>query len=690
MMLNRLVAAIAMASAVMSVAGQDDCGTMCSVGLHETGKYSVVSPVGRQQVEPMSPAPRLSTLEGKTIALVGGSFMASVTHSELKRLIQAEFPTSKVYLLSEIGSAGLYPAPGVRRESVETFKQRLRQHGVDAVVSGNGGCGICTPRETGSCIAAESMGIPAVMIAAPGFDAQAVATARHAGLPTLRVAVYPGAFASHSEAVLKENTRAVLWPSVKKALTEAFTAEELGGGDALADDPRATVYEGSVDEVNSYFGEMKWSDGLPIVPPTVERVKEFLRFTPYAWDREVATLSPSMRTALTWHVAVNGVMAGCKPEHMPLLVALVKAMENPMFRRTLASTHAWSPYCWVNGPVARQLGVDCGQGEISEPVNAALGRFLNLAMLNLAGYYVKQDRMGTFGYLMPWCLAEDEAACRSVGWQPFHVRQGYALNDNTVTVASALQWGNNMAPATTDGRRIADLLAWDIAQRSQLALGSGMQYTFRTVLMTPEVARLLSESYGTPGNLENHLVAYSRRPLKERAYANYYANPGSHMRSSLEQYTGVLETEEQAQMTRTPEWYDTNKDKIMTVPTMLKGETAFLVTGDASRNKIQTMPGGGMGTVKVELPDNWDELMAEKGYAPLSDMYLSTDSEAFKSQGVKAENAPISTDYKRMSDHRKHNRSGDYRQRRGPGGERRIGEGDRYPVEFMNQGRRGF
>ena len=75
-------------------------------------------------------------------------------------------------------------------------------------------------------------------------------------------------------------------------------------------------------------------------------------------------------------------------------------------------------------------------------------------------------------------------------------------------------------------------------------------------------------------------------------------------------------------MTPTPEWYASDAAQMMTIPTMVKGETAFLITGDPSRNKIQTMPGGGMSTVAVELPADWDSLMEEKGYEPLRSFYL--------------------------------------------------------------------
>ena len=598
-----------------------ECG-----GDETVGTYDVLSPVGQSSVDMIEMAPRLDTFEGKTIALVGGSFMASVTHVELKRLILECFPTATVYVLSEIGSAGLFPGPRVQKPQVIRFQQRLQEYGVDAVISGNGGCGICTPKETGNCIAAEYIGIPSVMIAAPGFDTQAKTTAYNNGVPALRVAVYPGAFASHTEEQLKQNTREVLWPQILEMLTEPITQQEIDENQQLQPtDPQEVVFSGTIDEVNEFYNDMMWSDGMPIIPPTIERVEEFMNYTDYRWNRTIAVLSPSYRQSLVWHVAVNGVMAGCKPEYMPLLIALTKAMTSGEFRRTLGSTHAWVPYCWVNGPVARQLGIDHGQGQINEQANVAIGRFLNLAMLNLAGYYVKQDRMGTFGYPVSWCLAEDDEACLRVGWNPHHVRQGLQLNQSAVTAASTLLWGNNMPPATTDGEKIMQLLAWDITERCQLALGSGVQFTNRAILMTEEVAALLQEQYGTIDNLEDQLILTARRPLYERTFAHYYANPGSAIdpdKVSFEEYMQRLQEEENAEMTATPVWYACDDPQMMTIPTMQKGETAFIVTGDASRNKIQTMPGGGMSTVAVELPADWDALMEEKGYEPLRSFYL--------------------------------------------------------------------
>ncbi len=619
-------------AAIVSAFAATDCADgFCPIpqASEDEPEFTVLSPVPESAVEPIASAPRLKSLDGKTIALVGGSFMASVTHPELKRLILAEYPTAKVYLLSEIGSAGPYPRPGVVRREKDAFQRKLKEFKVDAVVSGNGGCGLCTPKETGSCIAAEVLGIPSVMIAAPGFVKQAKAAAASAGLAELRVAEYPGAFASHTREELLANTRKILWPQIKSALAgepagsaTAIAVAEPAGSPAILD-PMA------FDEIQRVFLDSGWTDGLPIVPPTEGRVAEFLRFTDLPPNQSLGAIPPAQRAVTVRHVAVNGVMAGCPPEFMPILLAFVEAMKNGDFRRTLASTHAWTPYCWLNGPVARQLGFDCGQGEISEPKNTVLGRFINLAMLNLGGYRVKENRMGTFGYLMPWCVAEDESAAQRVGWKPYHVQRGYAMDDSTLTAASAINWGNNLVPATSDGGRIKDMMAWDAVEKSQMAVASGMPCTYRAFLITEGVARDLAKTYATKDALCNALEETARIPLGQRAFANYWGNPGSAFDSAkypLRAHERRITSKEGATETATPPWLAwTGKAQMETVPAMAPGKSAFLVTGDPSRNKVLTVPGGGFATVKIRLPAAWDALMAERGYKPLADFRLRAD-----------------------------------------------------------------
>ena len=643
--------AIAFAFFSLSIQAQGNrfqCDNSCAPDVIGTIMYNVVSPVGFSTVKPIEMAQRLNTLNGKTIAIVGEDFMYNITHPELKRLIKEHYPSAKVIMYNELPISGPYPAPGITRQSTELFRKRLIDLKVDAVIAGNGGCGICTPKETGSCIVAERLGIPSVIVAAPGFDEEARYTARNNGVPVLRVAVYPGAFASHTEEQLIRNTREVTWPQIVKALTNPIAPEEYATSHTvcgITDD----VYQGTLDEIYAYFTNMGWSDGTPFYPPTYEKVLTYLEYTDHAWDETIAVLPQAFRNTTTWHVAVNACMAGCKPEYMPILIAMTQAMAGGDFRRTLGSTHAWTPYLWLNGPVARQLGISSGQGEINADANIALSRFLSLALQNLAGYYVGQNRMGTFGYLQPWCLVEAETACQRIGWQTWNEQLGYNINDNTVTLTSALMWGNNMAPSTTDAEKVMQLMAWDIAERCQFALGSGKQFTNRVVLMTEPVANILKEGYQTIGSLEDALIENSRRSAYERALANYYANPGSRKdggEHTFNQYLNHIIRSEGGKETATPAWYDTQATTMITIPTMQKGATAFLVTGDVSRNKVQTMPGGGFSTARIDLPAAWDSLMAAKGYPALKDMYLRSTSSADHQIAVKPfrTNIPLRTE----------------------------------------------
>ena len=600
------------------------CGGAC--GSPAPATELALCPVGISKTPPAKKAPRLETLAGKTVALVGGSFMAHVTHPELKRLILEEFPGAHVLMLSEIGSAGPFPGPGVHSERKERFESALKEQGVQAVIAGNGGCGLCTPKEMGSCIVAEGLGIPSVMIAGVGFVTQAQKTALRAGVEEPRVVEYPGAFASHTREQLLENTRRVLWPRIKKALTEQISPKESSVIKSLAQEQGSEEsISGTYEEINRAFQERGWTDGLPIIPPTEERVAAFLRYTPLRGGDIIGALPVANREVTVRHVAINGAMAGCPPEYMPILVAFTRAMANGYFRRTLSSTHAWNPYCWLNGPLARQLGISHEQGEISAFGNAVIGRFINLAMRNLGGYYCGESRMGTFGYLMPWCLAEDEAAAREIGWQPWHVQQGYGLNENTLTAASALAWGNNLAPAATDAQRIMQLMAQDATEKQQFAIASGTPFVYRTFLVTPAVAKALASDYRSKGALESALVATARMPLEQRVWGNYYANPGSAVRATYAQHRAKLAAEERAEKTAPPPWLSwSGNSTLLTVPVMQQGKSAIIITGDAARNKTMCLPGGGYATIRIDLPDNWDELVAPLGYAPLKTFYLPT------------------------------------------------------------------
>lgn len=489
--------------------------------------YAVVSPVGYHDVDMIKQAPRLDSLNGKTFALVGGSFMAVTTHNEIKKCIEKEFPDSKVYLFDEIGAAGPFSVFGTT-DKTKAFQEKLKQLKVDAVITGNCGCGLCTTKETGNSIAAEYIGIPTVTVAGPTFVSQVHSTGVNRGVPVLRTAEYPGAFASDSRETLQKNAREVLWPQIKKALTEKITRKEIAEyapeGKRPVDE---IIYYGSFEDIQEYFKINNWTDGLPIVPPTDEKIQEYLKFTPYKAEEVIGTIAVAYRECTVYTVAANAVMSGVSAEFMPICVAFAQEMNNGEWRKPLSSTHGWTPFAWLNGPLARQLGIDNQQGMISEANNKALGRFIDLCMLNLGGYYVKENRMGTFGYLTPFTFSEDDKACVEMGWKPYHVQKGYDLNANTITAGSALSWGNNVTPATDDAEKIKDIIAFDITEKQQNGLGNTNPQVHRTLFITEFVAKNLAAKYKTKDSLEDALIESARRPLNLRAYVLYWANTGS-------------------------------------------------------------------------------------------------------------------------------------------------------------------
>lgn len=453
--------------------------------------------------------------------------MASTTHNELKKCIEEEFPDSKIFLFNDIGQAGPFSVFGAT-EKTKTFQEKLKALKIDAVITGNCGCGLCTTKETGNSIAAEYIGIPSVTVGAPTFIAQIHSTGVNRGVPVLRSAEYPGAFASHSEEELRKNTREILWPQIKTALTSQITQREIAEYALEGKRPYdEIIYYGNFEEIQKYFKINNWTDGLPIIPPTDEKIQEYLKFTPYKASDIIGTIAVGYRECTVYTVAVNAVMSGVPAEFMPICIAFVQGMNNGEWRRPLSSTHGWTPYAWLNGPLARQLGIDNQQGMISEVANKALGRFIELSMMNIGGYYVKENRMGSFGYLTPFTFSEDDKACAELGWKPYHVTKGYDVNSNTITNASCLAWGNNVTPSTDNPEKIKDVIAFDITEKQQNGLGNTNPQVYRTLFITEYVAKDLAKKYKSKDELEDALIETARRPLALRAYALYWANTGS-------------------------------------------------------------------------------------------------------------------------------------------------------------------
>lgn len=201
--------------------------------------------------------------------------------------------------------------------------------------------------------------------------------------------------------------------------------------------------EGSWETVNEYFFERNWTDGLPIVPPTAERVEAMIEFSRkrqgYEADDVVGILQPKNGVATVAKIAANAVMAGCRPEYMPVLITVTKAMAEPRFNLfgVQTSTHNTSVLTLVNGPLREKLDINCGYNVVGSRWHstATLGRALCFIVTNIGGV-PGATNIHTQGHIARYqhMIAENEA---ENPWEPLHVERGFGAEDSTVTVFAA-------------------------------------------------------------------------------------------------------------------------------------------------------------------------------------------------------------------------------------------------------------
>lgn len=190
------------------------------------------------------------------------------------------------------------------------------------------------------------------------------------------------------------------------------------------------------DEMEACF-ERGWSDGLPVVPPTEVRLVRMLEGTTRAPDEIVGTVPPNLIPCTVEKVAINAVMAGCKPEYLPVVLAAVEAALMPEFcmHGMLCTTHFVGPMVIVNGPIAKAIGMNSGVNALGQGnrANATIGRALQLVIRNVGGGMpggIDRATLGNPGKYT-YCFAEDES---DPHWEPLAVQRGAAAGTSAVTL----------------------------------------------------------------------------------------------------------------------------------------------------------------------------------------------------------------------------------------------------------------
>lgn len=267
------------------------------------------------------------------------------------------------------------------------------------------------------------------------------------------------------------------------------------GGARAKPVPRAELVAapGDIEAFNRFFMERRWGDGLALIPPTKERVVRMLAHTDRTPDEIVSTIAPRYGAATVERIAINAVMAGCRPEYLPVLIAAAEALGTTEFHLQAIQTTTNPSTVWLalNGPIAKQLGVNCG-GNCLGPgswANGTLGRAVRLMLQNIGGGLPGDMDKATQGQSAKWtmCCAENEEASP---WEPLHVERGFARDASTVTVVGALgTWNMNMTARDAD-----DILAM-IADTMQYPASSDYVYGGAPwLVLSPQHARIFKDS----------------------------------------------------------------------------------------------------------------------------------------------------------------------------------------------------
>jgi hypothetical protein len=258
------------------------------------------------------------------------------------------------------------------------------------------------------------------------------------------------------------------------------------------------------DEMEALF-DRGWTDGLPVVPPTEARVLRMLEGTARAPDEVVAVIPPDLVEATVEKVAINSVMAGCRPEYLPVVLAAVEAACTGEFNAhgILATTWFSGPLIVVNGPVARAVGMNSGINALGQGnrANATIGRALQLVIRNVGGGRPGEVDRATLGNpgKYSFCFAEDEAGSP---WEPLSVERGHPSGVSTVTLfaGAGVQGIADQLSRTPESlcRTLAACLKTVVSSKSAMAFDA-------MLVISPEHGRVFREAGWSKARLRQEL-----------------------------------------------------------------------------------------------------------------------------------------------------------------------------------------
>lgn len=272
---------------------------------------------------------------------------------------------------------------------------------------------------------------------------------------------------------------------------------------------------GEYDDPMEVCFERGWTDGLPVTPPTDERVLRMLKGTTRKPSEVIGCIPPNLSECTIEKVAINAVLAGCRPEYMPVLLAALEAALEPVFtlHGVLATTYFSSPVIIVNGPVAKKIGMNSGLNALGQGnrANATIGRALNLIVRNVGGGRPGEADRATLGAPSKYtlCFAEDES---DPDWEPLSVARGFPRGASTVTLFQ----GHGVEAVVDQKSRSAEALTRSIGMcLTKIGHPKLVQSARAVLVLSPEHYAIYRESGWNRKRMERALYEATIRPGKD-------------------------------------------------------------------------------------------------------------------------------------------------------------------------------
>jgi hypothetical protein len=559
-------------------------------------EYKVLNPCG--DVDPIKTTglqPRVTDLNKATIGLYA-TFKEHwvIILDEIAKQIKERYPGVKFTHFQYTKDLNAYTQVAEVAKDPEVrpkFEEWLK--GCDTVIVANADAGSCTLYLTYNTALVEHLGKPVVMTVANEFVNIAERAAELRGIPALRY-VRMNLLDLSMEPDLHEFINVIIPERVSEviddiiaALTKPLTPEEKAVPAPPQNTPRIAT-KGTIEEVNEYFYKNGWAYGMPIIPPVEEAVKEMLKGTDLSLDHVVAKIPPMMGKATVEKIAINAVMAGCLPTYLPVLIAGVEAIVDPRMwiEAYTCSVASWAPLMIINGRVRKDLNINSGTSLLSpyHKANAAIAHAMGLIIMNIGGIKGGREDMGIFGHEGRFgiCFAENE---EESPWEPLHLYYGFDKKDSAITVA----WPNTRSFAHFP-ENISAIMRAICDDAPSFGFDAGC-----TMIMSPQLAKFLHKHGFSRKDLVAYIVEYARRPATS-----------VNVRWMIGNYHQPKDVPLPADPTRSVRKYWSDLHLPIAVGGM--NSLAMVFYGGGGDH-------GGPITKKIQLPKNWDALVAQyKGY----------------------------------------------------------------------------